>query len=228
MFKKVRIQKIITPISMILIGVILSQPKSFAEKPEAQSKKKTLSAEKIGKERPSARKEGPRIPSSLHKHSLGIGVGQTFLVGKFEDYGENQITWDLLYTYSASHSFDFLANFHSEKYSFKQQWFKSTGLALGIKGKIYQFDAFSPYGLFGFGFYSPKAKRLVSDTLLLESSSKTTFGWHMGAGADLRLNHRYSTGLLFQYHNPFDVKQEIGPEVKGSYAKMLITGMYTF
>ena len=176
---------------------------------------------------PRAMQAEPRIPSNLKKHSVGVGIGQTFLVGSFEDLGENKITWDLLYTYSASHSFDFFANFHTEKFSFRQQWVKASGLAIGIKGRAYQFDNFSPYGVFGFGFYSPKVKRLVNN-VLMESESKTTFGWHIGAGADLRLNSRFSTGILFHYHNPFDVKQEVGPVVEGSYAKMLITGMFTF
>ncbi|MCR9203128.1 MAG: hypothetical protein NXH75_01015, partial [Halobacteriovoraceae bacterium] len=54
----------------------------------------------------------PRIPNGIRKHSLGIGVGQTFVAGDFNDTGEDQITWDLLYNYSASYSFDLLTNFH--------------------------------------------------------------------------------------------------------------------
>ena len=65
---------------------------------------------------PASRAPEPRIPNGLKKHSIGIGIGQTFLVGEFEDLGENKITWDLLYSYSASHSYDLLMNFHHEKY----------------------------------------------------------------------------------------------------------------
>ena len=33
---------------------------------------------------------------------------------------------------------------------------------------------------------------------------------------------------LGSIHNPFDIKQENGPEVEGSYSKIMITSMYTF
>lgn len=201
---------------LVVIGTFFVSTNLFAQE-----------ANKNPAPKPTERPE-PRIPSALKKHSFGVGVGQTFLVGDFENLGENKITWDLLYNYSASHSFDFFANFHTEKYSFRQQWVKATGLAIGIKGRAYQFDNFSPYGLFGFGFYSPKIKKFVNN-VLLESESKATFGWHIGAGADLKLNSKLSTGILFHYHNPFDVKQDtVGLEVEGSYFKMLITGMFTF
>lgn len=169
----------------------------------------------------------PRIPSGLRKHSVGIGVGQTFVSGDFEDTGVDQITWDLLYNYSASYSFDLLANFHHSKHKFSNLYTQLTSLNLGIKSKFYQIDAFSPYALGGFGFYSPKVKRDVGGQIV-ESESKIVFGYHLGIGGDLRLNEKVSVGLLGQYHNPFDVKQEIGPEVEGRYYKLLITAFYSF
>ena len=179
-----------------------------------------------------AKKVEPAIPSTrntstLKKHSIGIGVGQTFLMSDLSDYGEDKITWDLFYNYSASHSFDFIANFHSSKHSYQGFYSQITGLALGIKAKTFQFDNFSPFGMGGFGFYQPKVKRNIGGTMT-ESKTKLTFGFHVGAGADLRLNERFTVGVMATYHNPFDVKQDNQPEVKGSYFKLLMNTFFTF
>lgn len=169
----------------------------------------------------------PRIPSGVRKHSVGVGIGQTFIAGDFQDTGDDQITWDLLYNYSASYSFDLLMNFHHSKHKFSNTYTQLTSLNLGIKTKLYQVDAFSPYAVGGFGFYAPKVRREVNGQLL-ESETKVAFGYHLGVGGDLRLNEKVTVGLLGQYHNPFDVKQEIGPEVEGRYYKLLITAFYSF
>ncbi|PIP95253.1 MAG: hypothetical protein COW00_13965 [Bdellovibrio sp. CG12_big_fil_rev_8_21_14_0_65_39_13] len=164
---------------------------------------------------------------AVNLHSIGLGLGQTFLNGKFQDNGEDKITADLLYSYSASNSFDLLADFHYSKHEFRGRYVRLTGLALGIKAKIFNFDAFSPFVVGGLGFYAPMVKRPVGNDLV-ESKSKIVFGNHIGLGAELRLNRRVTMGVMAQIHNPFDVKQEIGPEVEGSYGKLLIYGMYSF
>lgn len=169
----------------------------------------------------------PRIPVGDRKHSVGVGIGQTFIAGDFDETGEDQITWDLLYNYNASYSFDLLINFHHSKHSFNNRYTQLSSLNLGIKSKLYQIDAFSPYAVGGFGFYAPRVKREVNGQLL-ESDTKVAFGYHLGVGGDLRLNELVTVGLLGQYHNPFDVKQEIGPEVEGRYYKLLITAFYSF
>ncbi|EQC44412.1 hypothetical protein [Bacteriovorax sp. DB6_IX] len=92
----------------------------------------------------------------LKVHSLGVGIGQTFLQGDFKDHGEDKITADLFYNYSASHSFDFLANFHYSTHEYRKKKVTATGLALGIKAKMFNFDNFSPFATGGLGFYSPK------------------------------------------------------------------------
>lgn len=171
--------------------------------------------------------QAPRIKSDLQRHSVGIGIGQTFVMGNFSDNGEDKISWDLLYSYSASHSFDLVAGFHSSKHEHKNLYSRMTGLTTSFKGKLYYFDSFSPYALAGLGFYSPKVRRNL-DGKLVESDSKLVFGYNMGAGTDLKLNEHFTVGVLAHYHNPFDVKQDLGPEVEGSYFKLLITTLYTF
>ncbi len=188
---------------------------------------KKLTSDKASKEVATELPEDSRNPNELHIHSVGLGIGQTFLAGDFEDRGDNSITADLYYNYSASHSFDFFANFHHSKHKLGRKQVRISGLALGIKGKVYQFDAFSPFFMGGLGFYNPKVKRIVNDQLK-ESESKVTFGWNFGVGADLKLNSSFSVGVLWHFHNPFDVKQEVDSDVEGSYSKLLITTLYSF
>jgi opacity protein-like surface antigen len=148
----------------------------------------------------------------IHKHAIGIGLGQTFLLGQFEKY-----------TYTASYSFDLLINIHSSHHQFaeKEVWLR--GYTMSIKARSYEFDAFSPFLLGGLGFYSPQISNNGQ-----ESKVKNTFGFNFGAGADLRLNHKMIIGIILQYHKPFEVKQEETADIRGSYAKLLLTAMYLF
>jgi len=176
-----------------------------------------------------AAKTAPKIENSsnIRKHSIGIGLGQTFLGGQFAKTGQDKITWDLFYNYSASYSFDLLVNAHHSKQSFGSTYTQVTSLNMGIKSKFHQIDNFSPFAVAGLGFYAPKTKRLVG-TQYLESKTNLVFGYNLGLGGDLKLNDKITMGVYGVYHNPFDVKQEIGPSVVGRYYKLLITAFYTF
>ncbi len=167
------------------------------------------------------------IPSALKGHSFGIGLGQTFLHGDFSDNGQNSITVDAYYEYNASYSFDLLINGHFSGHDLGEKNSTITGVAAGIKGKIMNFDAFTPYFVGGLGFYLPTVKRTVENQIV-ESDSKLTFGTHFGLGADLELNNNYTVGLIAHVHNPFDVDQELMPQVEGFYYKLLFTTFYKF
>ena len=163
----------------------------------------------------------------LKGHSFGLGLGQTFLQGDFSKNGQNGITIDAYYEYNASYSFDLVVNGH---YSSHEMGVKSTtilGLAAGIKGKVLNYDSFTPFFIGGLGFYNPSVTRLI-DGIIVESDSKITFGTHFGAGADLELNRNYTVGILAHFHNPFDIDQELAPEIEGFYYKMLFTLAYKF
>ena len=165
--------------------------------------------------------------NSIGSHALGIGLGQTFLVGDFADNGDDSITVDLYYRYKASYSFDLFVNGHYSSHSIQEQSSTVTGLAAGIRGKVFDFDAFTPYVVAGLGFYLPKVTRMVEGQIV-ESETKVTFGNHLGVGGELELNNNFSVGVLGHYHNPFDIKQDVGPEVQGSYYKLLFTTLYSF
>jgi len=159
----------------------------------------------------------------INQHGIGLGLGQTFLLGNFQGYGDNKITGDIFYTYTASYSFDFLANIHASNHEYKDKEIYLRGLSFNIKGRSYEFDNFSPYFLGGLGFYQPI---IIKDGE--ESESKNTFGFSLGAGTDLRLNSHFAVGIMGMFHNPFDIKQDETEDVRGSYFKLLLTTMYLF
>ncbi len=218
---------IITP--ALVAGVSFSAIQSISAeekvKPNIQVLTSEKSAEKVQDKIPSANE--PRIPNEIQKHSLGIGVGQTFLRADLGDNGNDKITADIYYNYSASYSFDFMANLHWSKHEFLNRNATIKGLALAIKGKGYQYDAFSPYAFGGFGFYLPSATRIVNGSQL-ETRDQLVFGVNAGVGVELRLNSQALIGVIAHYHDPFDLRQEVGSDLEGSYLKLLITAMYTF
>lgn len=163
----------------------------------------------------------------LHTHSVGVGLGQVFLYGDHDDYGDSGLGVDLFYAYTASYSFDLLINAHYSSHSSGQEKTTLWGTTVNIKGRVLDFDAFSPYLLAGLGFYAPKNRRFVGGNLK-DSSGKIGFGFSIGTGADLRLNNRVSMGLMLAYHSPFDISQDNDPEVSGSYLRVLLNAMYTF
>ncbi len=167
--------------------------------------------------------------SRLHRHTVSLALGQTFLYGDFSDLGDDSITGEAYYSYGASYSFDFIANFHYSTHDSGEHEVDLGGVALGIKSRFFEFDSFAPYAIAGLGFYLPTVTRTVSG-VPTDSKSKVTLGLHLGAGCELHLNDKVSVGLLVHYHNPFDVKQDegFGGEVEGSYGKLLMTAGYTF
>lgn len=166
-------------------------------------------------------------PRRLQQHGLGIGLGETFLLGNYGKNGNDKITMDLLYSYAASYSFDLLINAHMSEHKDKSERMKVMGLSSSIKARMVEYDNFSPYLLGGLGFYAPRAKRFNgSENKWTEQ--KVTFGLNFGGGVDLRLNDHYVVGVLGQMHWPFKVEQENQSDLKGYYFKLLITGMYLF
>ncbi|MBP9674373.1 MAG: outer membrane beta-barrel protein [Bacteriovoracaceae bacterium] len=157
---------------------------------------------------------------TVHRHSVGIGLGQTFLHSDFSKIGDDKIAFpDFFYAFTASHTFDIVANIHSSKHEKGGSEITLPGFAASIKGKIFEFDDFSPFVMGGLGFYRP-------DTT--NTDNKTVFGFNLGLGVDLRLTNQFKVGLLLQHHDPFDVKQKSGPDLEGSYTKFLLTLFYTF
>ena len=216
---------LITPVFMAGVFVFNAQAQEKQMKPNMKALTSDQTAQRVNDSIPTDGEQ--RIPGSIRKHSVGLGLGQTFLRSDFHDQGTDKITPDLYYNYSASYSFDFMANLHWSKHTYLNQDVTIKGLALAIKAKVWQFDAFSPFFLGGFGFYMPQARRMENGARK-ETREQLVFGMNLGGGVELRLNDEFSVGVIAHYHDPFDVRQENAPDLEGSYMKLLIMGMYTF
>ena len=164
-----------------------------------------------------------RRDGKLKRHAIGFSIGQTFLNKDFKNNGTNGINPELYYSYSASHSFDVVVNLHVSKHK-KQHRDNNTnsssqisGLATGIKGRMFQFDLFSPFIIAGFGIYWPKIVYPNGNS----SQTKLSFGHHLAGGGELELNERFMLSFLAHYHNPYDIQEDDGSKVRGSYIKFL-------
>jgi opacity protein-like surface antigen len=219
------------PVVFIMAGFGFLSPLSAQERPNIRTLTSEDTAQKaqtgqIREESPS-RSSSSRTISNLNSHYFGVGVGQTFLQGDMRYHGDDRLGYDLMYVYTASLSFDFMANLHTQSHRTRNEKVRNSGLALGIKGRFYQYDNFAPFVVGGFGFYRPKVRRVVND-VLVSSEAKMTFGNHLGLGAELKLNRRVTVGALLHWHNPFNVQQDNGPAVKGAYTKLMMTALYSF
>ncbi len=199
--------------------VILTMIGAFSFSAFSQSKIEKMTTGDGPKDLP-----GSRVDDYLKIHSLGLGIGTTWLSGDFGNYGSDGISWDIYYDYSASHSFDLLVDFHWNKFS-NDSGGKETqlGLVPSAKVKFYQFDNFTPYAILGLGFYAPEVSNSTYD-----SETKIVLGVSYGLGIDLRLSRHFKFGAIYQVHDPFDVSQPNGPELEGSYSKLLLVGSYSF
>jgi hypothetical protein len=210
------------------------EPKAFTPKIKTPDTKKEYSgnetsqpAEEAPEERPARPMQTSGSPRRLQQHGLGLGLGQTFLLGNYGKHGNDKITLDILYSYAASYSFDLLVNAHMSDHKDKGEKVKLRGLTSSIKGRLVEFDNLSPYFLGGLGFYAPQLRRVQGGSTEW-STQKVTFGLNFGGGVDLRLNDHYVIGVMAQVHWPFNIEQEGQSDVKGYYTKLLITGMYLF
>ncbi|MBL7665974.1 MAG: outer membrane beta-barrel protein [Bacteriovoracaceae bacterium] len=204
-----------TPIILTVIGVFAFS-NAFAAK--NQDSEKTISR-KIDRN-----SYAPKEPS---KHAMGVGIGQTFLLGDFEGQGDDSITIDAIYTYEASHSFDLMLSAHVSKHETKNKSIELFGLSASIKAKVFDFDSFSPYFLGGLGFYQPQETRF-NGVSTETTERKMVFGFNVGAGTDLKLNEDYTLGMMGVLHKPFNVKQDERTDVRGMYFKLLMALSYNF
>jgi hypothetical protein len=214
----------------LLIAFVLVPILSAADKPtmkEITSKENIQEAQSIETQTTEAQTPAVDPINKLNLHSLGIGLGQTFLYGDFDNNGKDAITLDAYYTYSASYSFDMIANLHYSDHSQERYHSTISGLTVGIKSNLYHIDSLVPFAMGGFGFYLPTLKRESAEGLQ-PTDSTVAFGFHFGVGCDLTLNRHFAIGALAHYHNPFDLEQDNGADVEGSYIKLLMTTRYIF
>src|SRR5690606_2383811 len=122
------------PASILLSGIFL-----FGVNAQTKIEKLTSTDKPVVDNTSNSSSSSSAPTGALNRHSVGIGFGQTFLAGDFDKNGEDKITFDGFYNYSASHSFDLLVNIHASKHKFQEKHAILRGIAPGIKAKLYQF-----------------------------------------------------------------------------------------
>lgn len=119
---------------------------------------KSTEVEEVEEKEPAHSTRGAAAPRKLQQHGLGLGLGQTFLLGNYGKHGNDKITLDFLYSYAASYSFDLLVNAHISEHKDENERMRVMGLSSSIKGRFVEFDNLSPYFLGGLGFTHLKLK----------------------------------------------------------------------
>ncbi|MEI8346787.1 MAG: hypothetical protein WCG27_04920 [Pseudomonadota bacterium] len=173
---------------------------------------------------------GSTLKDYSHRHSFGLGYGQTYIRGGFDQLGKDGMSPDLYYSYRISPLFDFVANFHRATFQSgkaNEQEVTLAGLTLGPKHQFYQFDSFSAFVMGGLGFYQPTTSQKQNGEVI-ESDGHTVLGLHLGTGVQLNLNENYAASFIGHYHDPFDVELDNGGKLSGSYLKIIILGSYIF
>ena len=183
-------------------------------------------------ETPTPQASAPQVMSGgsasfMSGHMIGLGIGQTFLSGGYKKNGENKIAGDLFYSYGASASFDLLVGAHYGRYRREGKKINLPGITSSIKARLYQYDSFAPFVVAGLGLYRPNGVRDLNG-VSQKTKTKTTFGYNLGTGADLKLNDKFMVGFMWQFHNPFGVDQPQGGKLRGTYHRLMITGFYGF
>src|SRR4051812_36679505 len=92
--------------------VALAQMEPLPLEPLPDSKNKTHSSPAPSATVPINNPIENTVPGTIHTHSVGFGLGETFLLGQLKDHGDDSITFDALYSYSASYTFDLFIDAH--------------------------------------------------------------------------------------------------------------------
>ncbi|PIP93278.1 MAG: hypothetical protein COW00_09815 [Bdellovibrio sp. CG12_big_fil_rev_8_21_14_0_65_39_13] len=167
----------------------------------------------------------PTLGSRVQR--VAVGLGQNSLGGDYGDLGDNGLGVDVYYGYRASYMYELMVNAHhfSMDNEQKTQTINMTSLNASVKGNLYSFDSLDFFAQGGLGLYWPQAERNINGQKI-DGDAKAVMGWTAGVGADLKLNSQYSTGVLGQYHDPFDQRTEDGQKLGGRYFKLMWTFSY--
>ena len=98
--------------SLLTISNSYTAEKTLKAKVQQKSQNKKSETQKAEKTK-EARSEQPivsnrEIPGIVNVHSIGIGLGQTFLMGEFEANGDDQITGDFYHIRVIDFSIQFI------------------------------------------------------------------------------------------------------------------------
>jgi opacity protein-like surface antigen len=143
-------------------------------------------------------------------------VGQVWPAGEIGRDVDGTVAPGLFYEYEASDVFSVYAQGIFANHN--DGALKTTSANAGIKAHLVYYDKLAPYVLVGAGLYFVnKAMTAPSET-----ASKTVFGFHVGAGAELDISDRFFAGLEFDVHSLF-----AGTAVTASTKRVEISGRWT-
>jgi len=149
-------------------------------------------------------------------NAAGLMVGQIWPAGQIGANVDGAMAPGIFYEYEASDVFcvygqGLFANFN-------YGGLKTTDTTVGIKAHLVYYDKLAPFVLVGAGLYFVK----LATSSPTEIASKTVFGFHLGAGADLDITERFLIGLQFDVHSLF-----AGTAITASTKRVEISGRET-
>ena len=182
-------------------------------------------------------KSGPSLKPSTNlsssftqgSHNLALDLGQIFLMGDLTQFSDS-IGVQVHYDYGVSEVFSFDSSLgYSEHSSGK---YSMASLLTGMRLNLGWYDRFTPYMIFGLGFYRPQYRNSSQSSARAEleqginpSSTLTAilFGLHLGPGVNLQLTQNLFFGASLALHYMFGVDR-----VSTSTGKLIsLGGTYT-
>ncbi len=129
----------------------------------------------------------------------GFMVGQAWPAGQIgQNVSSGTVSPGLFYEYEASDVFALYAQGVYANYD--SGALKTTSTNLGMKAHLVYYDKLAPFVLVGAGLYFVNEGNTPTPPI---TASKTLFGLHLGAGADLDISERFLIGLQFDVHTIF-------------------------
>lgn len=197
-----------------------SQP-SWAQQPNRQAPSQQSYSQRKSYRQEISRETQPFAPDS---HNLALDIGQVFLLGSTGDKYDDNIGYQVHYTYGVSEMFGWDSSFGYSSHSDGK--FSNTALLSGVRMNLSWFDKVVPYVNAGLGFYKPTYQ--LSD---YTDTSALLFGIHMGGGVTLVLNSQFFFGTSLTFHDMFGTRKETPQgmrEIDGTYTSFLLNVGTTF
>ena len=218
-------------VKVFLIAVFLLQSNSvfaatWAKKPE-WAKGYPSSPNQNVRRNPYKQEIEMMAPYAPGSNNLAIDIGQVFLMGQLSDSYDDNLGFQIHYTYGVSDIFGFDASIGRSTHTNGD--FSMTALKTGLRMNLSWFDKIIPYAVFGLGFYRPSVV-VYDGPSKVDELSPVLFGIHIGPGIDLQLTDRLFFGAAITFHDIFGAKKEAANgalvDVGGTFTSFLLhTGM---
>ncbi len=209
-------------ISIFLIGTVQAESQWVNTPPWADQ-----AVYQTKKNRPMRKEIRDITPFAPFSHNFALDVGQVFLMGDLSSKYEDNIGWQLHYTYGVSDVFGFDAAFGYSSHTDGD--LSITHLKMGLRTNLSWLDRVVPYFVFGLGFYRPDYS--VIDNGQSVSLAPILFGLHVGPGVDLQVSDDLFFGASLAFHDIFGTKKTLSSgkiqEIGGTFTSFLLKAGFT-